>query len=402
MKYIVILGDGMGDWPLEQLGGKTPLMVANKPNINQLAAEGESGLMRTLYDDLPTGSDIANLCVLGYNPRKYYTGRSPIEALGVNIPLDETDTVFRCNLVTLTTEEPFEQKTIIDHSSGKISNEEAYQLLDAVREAFETKDRVFYPGVSYRHIMIWKNINYDYTMMPPHDILEQKITDYLPQGPYGPEVLAMMKKSYDILMAHPVNQKRIAAGKNPANCIWLWGEGKKPTFDSFPERYHVHGSVITAVPLIKGLANGMQLKSIDVEGATGEYDTNYRGKAQAAIDALAAGDNFVFVHVEAPDECGHDGDIELKVKAIERIDQEVVKPIKEAMDASGEDYRILVTPDHATPIVRRSHTTDLIPFIIYDSRKKNNNAAAYDEEAAKASGIFFPDGYLLMDYFLQN
>ncbi|MGI5892292.1 MAG: cofactor-independent phosphoglycerate mutase [Bacillota bacterium] len=402
MKYIVILGDGMGDYPLKELGGKTPLMVANKPNMNQLAAQGQSGMMCTLYEDLPTGSDIANLSVLGYDPRKYYTGRSPIEALGVNIPLDETDTVFRCNLVTLTTEEPFEQKTILDHSSGKISNEEAYDLLDTIRAVFEKDGRRFYPGVSYRHIMIWKNIDYDYTMMPPHDILGQKITSYLPKGPYGPTVLEMMKKSYDILMAHPVNQKRIAAGKSPANCIWLWGEGKKPTFDSFFGRHQLQGSVITAVPLIKGLAAGMGLKSIEVEGATGEYDTNYGGKAEAALKALAQGDDFVFIHVEAPDECGHDGDIDLKVKSIEKIDEEVVKTIKMALDATHEDYKILLTPDHATPIVRRTHTIDPIPFVIYDSRKKANNPALYDEEAAKASGLYFADGYKLMDYFLQD
>lgn len=234
MKYFVMLGDGMGDYPLAELGDKTPLAAANKPAMNQLAAQGKSGLMCTLQEGLPTGSDIANMAVLGYDPHKYYTGRSPIEALGMNIAMEDSDTIFRCNLVTLSTEEPFEEKTVLDHSSGKISNEEAYELLDLISAELGSPERVFYPGVSYRHIMIWKNINYDYVMMPPHDILEQKITDYLPQGPYGKQVLEMMKKSYQILMAHPVNQKRIAAGKNPANCIWLWGEGKKPALIPFP------------------------------------------------------------------------------------------------------------------------------------------------------------------------
>jgi 2,3-bisphosphoglycerate-independent phosphoglycerate mutase len=402
MKYIVIIGDGMGDYPLSELSGKTPLMAADKPAMNELAGKSELGLARTLYNDLPTGSDIANLSVLGYNPRKYYTGRSPIEALGIGIELSDTDTVFRCNFVTLTQDGAFEEKTILDHSSGKISNDEAFALLDAIKSEFENGDIVFYRGVSYRHIMVWKNINYDYIMTPPHDILGQKIKDYLPCGSYSTQVLGMMRRSYEILMSHPVNIARLERGQSPANCIWLWGEGKKPTFESFFKKYAVRGSVITAVPLVEGLAAGMGLGSIKVEGATGDYYTNYKGKAKAALDALAAGDDFVFVHIEAPDECGHDGDIELKVKSIEQIDKNVVSVIKEEMDKRKEPYKMLILPDHYTPIIRRTHTTEPVPYLLFDSRNAKNGVPRYDEEAAAASGIVMEDGFELMGKFLRQ
>ncbi|MEG2857016.1 MAG: 2,3-bisphosphoglycerate-independent phosphoglycerate mutase, partial [Clostridia bacterium] len=324
MRYVVMLCDGMADRPLAKLHGKTPMEAAHKPMMDDMSVHGELGLTRTLYEGMPTGSDIANLSVLGYDPKKYYTGRSPIEALGLNIPLSDCDTVFRLNLVSISQDGEFCDKEMLDHSSDKITNEEAYELLDALADEFGSEEMAFYRGVSYRHILIWKNIDYNYTMMPPHDILGKCIGQYLPGGPYGARVLEMMEKSYDILMAHPVNRARIARGLRPANCMWLWGEGKRPKIDNFHDKYGVNGAVITAVPLVAGLAVGMGLSSIHVAGATGDYYTNYAGKAAAAVTALSNGTEFLFIHVEAPDECGHDGDIQLKIKSIEKIDEDIL------------------------------------------------------------------------------
>lgn len=400
MRYVVMLGDGMADRPVSSLGNKTPLEAANKPMMDYLSENGELGLVRTLYEGMPTGSDIANLSVLGYDPKKYYTGRSPIEALGLNIPLCDDDTVFRLNLVSISTDEPFEEKIMLDHSSDKITNEEAYELLDALKEEFGSDVISFYRGVSYRHILIWKGIDYGYTMMPPHDILEQKITSYLPGGKYGAQVLDMMRRSYDVLMAHPVNISRMERGLRPANCMWLWGEGTKPQIDNFRDKYGISGAVVTAVPLIAGLANGMGLKYIPVDGATGDYYTNYEGKANAAINALEEGTEFVFIHVEAPDECGHDGDCELKVKAIERIDAEILTPVKNKLDDLGEPYRILLMPDHATPIEIRTHSLDLIPYVIYEKNGEVKSGLSYNESNASKTGVNVSFGHDLMKKFI--
>lgn len=400
MRYVVMLGDGMADRKVASLGNKTPLEAANKPMMDYLSENGELGLVRTLYEGMPTGSDIANLSVLGYDPKKYYTGRSPIEALGLNIPLCDDDTVFRLNLVSISTDEPFEEKIMLDHSSDKITNEEAYELLDALTAEFGSDVISLYRGVSYRHILIWKGIDYGYTMMPPHDILEQKITAYLPGGKYGKQVLEMMRRSYDILMAHPVNISRIERGLRPANCMWLWGEGTKPQIDSFSDKYGIDGAVVTAVPLIAGLANGMGLKYIPVEGATGDYYTNYEGKANAAINALDNGTEFVFIHVEGPDECGHDGDAELKVKAIEKIDAEILTPVKSKLDDLGEPYRILLMPDHATPIEIRTHSLDLIPYVIYEKDGAIKSGLSYNEDNAAKTGVSVSFGHDLMKKFI--
>lgn len=401
MRYLVMLGDGMADYPVPSLGDRTPLEAADKPMMDWLSKNGELGLVRTLYPGMPTGSDIANLSVLGYDPKKYYTGRSPIEALGLGIALTDEDTVFRLNLVSISTDGGFEDKTMLDHSSDKITNEEAYELLDALKKAFETPEIKLHPGVSYRHILIWKGIDYGYTMMPPHDILGKPIRDYLPGGPYGEQVLAMMKKSYDILMAHPVNQDRIQRGLKPANCMWLWGEGTKPGVDEFYGKYGVRGAVITAVPLIQGLAKGTGLRVITVEGATGDYYTNYAGKARAAVDALNEGEQFLFIHVEAPDECGHDADVELKVKSIERIDREILTPVKEKLDALGEPYRILVMPDHATPIALRTHAIDPVPYVIYTKGgEAQGSGLAYNEKTGAYTGRMVERGHDLMGTFI--
>ncbi len=399
MKYVVMLGDGMADYPIAALDDKTPLEVAKKPTMNYLCQNGELGLVRTLYEGLPTGSDIANLSVLGYDPKKYYTGRSPIEALGLGIKLCDDDTVFRLNLVSISTDGAFEEKVMLDHSSDKITNEEAYELLDALKAEFGSDKLHFHRGVSYRHVLIWKGIDYGYTMMPPHDILDQKITNYLPGGKYGEQVLSMMKRSYDILMNHPVNIARMAKGLKPANCMWLWGEGTRPQIDLFESKYGISGSVVTAVPLIAGLANGMGLRYIPVDGATGDYYTNYAGKATAAINALND-DDFVFIHVEAPDECGHDGDTELKIKAIERIDEEILTPVKAKLDSMNEPYRILLMPDHATPIVKRTHTIDKIPYVIYSSEEKEKSGLEYSEKNAATTGISIEFGHDLMSKFI--
>ncbi len=401
MKYFVMLGDGMADRPIPELSGKTPLAAASKPTMDYISKNGELGLTNTLFEGMPTGSDIANLCVFGYDPKKYYTGRSPIEALGLKIPLTDADTVFRLNLVSISTDGAFEDKTMLDHSSDKITNEEAYELLDALRAEFETDAIKMYRGVSYRHIIIWSGIDYGYTMMPPHDILGQKIGEYLPGGKYGAEVLSMMKKSYDVLMAHPVNISRMERGLRPANCLWLWGEGTKPALTSFSEEHNIKGAVVTAVPLITGLAYGIGLDAKSVEGATGDYYTNYKGKADATIEAFESGADFVFTHVEAPDECGHDGDCELKIKSIERIDEEILSPVKAYLDGTGEEYRILLMPDHPTPIEARTHVIAPVPYVIYDSAEKVKSGLPYTEAEAEKSGKLIPLAYTIMNRFLS-
>ena len=402
MRNVVILCDGMADYKIDELGGKTPMMVADKKYMNELATHSVQGLATTLYADLPTGSDIANLSVLGYNSRECYTGRSPIEALGLQIPLYDNDTIFRLNLVTISTDDvAFEEKTILDHSGGKISNEEAYQLLDAIKAEFSTDEIDFYRGVSYRHIMIWKNIDYGYTMSPPHDILTKKITEYLPKGKYSAKILDMMKRSYDLLMNHPVNIKRMENGLEPANCMWLWGEGTKPTFENFQTKYGKTGAVITAVPLIQGIARGIGLDVIEVEGVTGDYDTNYIGKGEAAALAIKNGAEFMFVHIEAPDECGHDGDLDLKIKSIEHIDAEIVSRVKKALDETNEHYRILIMPDHATPVELRTHTIDPIPFMIYDNKNLVYGVSKFDEDSALETKVFYDNAYDIMKDFVK-
>lgn len=400
MKYIVMLGDGMADYPVEALGGKTPLEVAKKPNIDRLARGGRLGMVKTVPDGLKPGSDVANLSAMGYDPLKCYTGRSPLEAVSIGIQMDDTDVAFRCNLVTLSDDAEYAEKTMVDYSSGEITTAEAAELIRAVDEAFRTDEILFYPGISYRHCMIWHQGPVGLNLTPPHDISDRKITEYLPQNPV---ILDLMKRSYEILKDHPINQDRIARGLNLANSIWLWGEGTRPGVTGFEAAYGVKASVISAVDLIKGIGLCAGMKVIEVEGATGNIDTNFKGKGEAALKTLLEGQDLVYIHVEAPDECGHHGDLEGKIQAIERIDQDIVGPLLKGLEEAGEDYSILVMPDHPTPISIKTHISDPIPYLLYCSTDVTDSGIdTYTEKTGKSTGVYVEPGYLLMQQLLKN
>ncbi|MDD6441518.1 MAG: cofactor-independent phosphoglycerate mutase [bacterium] len=397
MKYVIVLGDGMAGEPLEILGGKTTLEAAVTPVMDEMSKVSEQGIARMVPEGMAPGSDTANLSVAGYDPRIYYTGRSPLEALSIGVQMANDDVAFRCNIVTLTEEEPYEEKTIIDHSSGEISTEDAAVLLDAVRRELARDGYEFYVGTSYRHLLIWKGGKV-VELTPPHDILTKKIGEYLPQDEALRE---MMKKSFDILKDHPINIERKKQGKNPANSIWFWGAGTRPSLTSFEEKTGKKGVMISAVDLLKGIAVGAGMGLKIVEGANGGLHTNYEGKAQAAIDALTKeGYDFAYIHVEAPDEMGHQGSVENKIQAIEWLDERIIGPVKEGLEKAGEDFRMLILPDHPTPIRVRTHTGTPVPYMLYDSTKAENGIATYNEENAKKSGIVWEEGYRLMDHLL--
>ena len=400
MKYIVVLGDGMADRPIDELNGKTPLEAANTPVMDEMAGKGIVGLAHTIPEGMSPGSDTANLAVLGYNPRLYYTGRSPLEALSIGVDMKETDVALRCNIVTVSDDDlPYEEKTIIDHSSSEISTEDAAVLLEAVRKELESDIYKFYVGTSYRHLTIWDDGSV-VPLTPPHDILSKVIGSYLPKEE---ALYEMMKKSYDILNNHPLNVARAEKGLNKANSIWFWGAGTKPCLTSFYEKTGKKGVMISAVDLLKGIAVGAEMKVIEVEGADGTLHTNYEGKAQAAVDALLKDDyDFAYIHVEAPDEMGHQGSLERKLKAIEFLDERVIKVVKEQMDASGVDYRMLVTPDHPTPIAIRTHSSDPIPFLLYDNTRQRRRIGFYNEKEAMMSGIVVEDGYEMIEKLLED
>ncbi len=404
MKYIVILGDGMADYPVDAFGGKTVLEAADKPTIDYMAMHGEMGMVKTVQEGMKPGSDVANLSVMGYDTRKCYSGRSPLEAASIGVQLKDDDVTFRTNLVTLSDEEDYADKIMLDYSAGEISTEEAAQLIDAVAKELDTDKIKFYSGVSYRHLCVWNGGSTNVSLTPPHDISDRKITDHLPQGEGSEKLLEMMKASGKILREHPVNKARIAAGKNPATSIWVWGEGTKPQLDNFEKKFGLKGSVISAVDLIKGIAKCAGMNSIDVEGATGNCETNWEGKAQAALDAVLGGSDFVYVHMEAPDEMGHQGEPEKKKLAVEIIDRKVVAFLKEELEKRGIDYRMLIMPDHPTPIKLKTHVSDPVPYIIYDStRETDTNAGlAYTEENGRKTGIYIDPGYELMNRFLQK
>lgn len=402
MKYVLVLGDGMADYPVLQLDNKTPLQYAKKPNIDFLAKNAEVGMVKTVPDGIPPGSDAANLSVMGFDPKKYYTGRSPLEAVSMGLELSDTDVALRCNLVTLSDEVDYTDKTMVDYSSDEISSAEAKELIEAVNAQFKKDNICFYPGISYRHCLIWSNGLTGLELTPPHDISGKKVRDYLPKGEKNSLLLDMMVRSHDILKDHPINKARIAKGLSPANSIWLWGEGKRPSLARFDEKYAIKGSVISAVDLIKGIGILAGLRNIEVEGATGNIHTNFIGKAHAALKELESGQDFVYLHVEAPDECGHRNEIENKVRSIELIDEQIVETLIKGME-KYDDYRIMVLPDHPTPLSLRTHTSEPVPFLIYQkNRPKKASVESYTEELAKTTGIYFPDGYKLMDYFLKS
>ncbi len=383
----------------EALQGKTPLEYADTPALDELAPVSEVGLVHTIPEGMKPGSDTANLSVIGYDPKIYYTGRSPLEALSIGVPMEDTDVALRCNLITLSEDEPYEEKTIIDHSSGEISTAECAELLEAVRRELENDQYRFYLGTSYRHCLIWKN-GQVVSLAPPHDHLGQKAGAYLPEDPILRE---MQIKSYEILNDHPINRERRARGENPANSCWFWGAGTRPALSPFVDKYHKNGVMISAVDLLKGIAVGAGIENISVEGANGGLNTNYEGKAQAAVDALLRdGKDFAYIHVEAPDEMGHQGSVERKVKAIENLDQRVIRIVKEEMDKSGEDYRMVVLPDHPTPIRVRTHTSDPVPYLLYDSRVKRENHGLYNEKDAKEGGVYLDKGHELMKHLFEE
>ncbi|MDA3846124.1 MAG: cofactor-independent phosphoglycerate mutase [Vallitaleaceae bacterium] len=403
MKYVVILGDGMADEPIESLGFKTPLDVAHKPTIDRLARLGEVGLVNTIPEGMKPGSDTANLSVIGYDPKIYYTGRSPLEAVSMGIEMLDDDICYRCNIIAISEDEiAYEDKTVIDHSADEISTKEAGVLLEAIQEAFGNAYKTFYPGVSYRHALIWKKGSVDVNLVPPHDILERRIGDYIPTGDHAEEIYDMMKTSYEILNHHPINEDRRRRGLRPANSIWIWGEGKKPILTSFEEKFGKKGVMVSAVDLLKGIAISAGMRSVDVVGATGNMHTNYEGKVEAVLQALADDCDFAYIHLEAPDECGHRGETDNKVISIEQLDDRVVKLMEIGLKSLGEPYRIMILPDHPTPINYRTHTSTPVPYIIYDSTDDTRGSGVgYSEKLAESTGVYKGVGHDLMKQFLQ-
>lgn len=400
MKYVVVLCDGMADYPVPALGGKTPMMVAKKPHIDALAAKAEVGLVRTVAPGLKPGSDVANMSVLGFDPHRFYTGRSPLEAASIGIDMKDSDVSLRTNLVTLSDKgEPFADKVIKDYCADDISTEEARQLIEAVQAAFGGGKYDFYTGVSYRHCLIWHGGTTELgNMTPPHDITGKVIGPHLSTAETARPLLEMMEKSFDLLKDHPVNKARVAADRRPANCIWLWGEGKRPALRPFEALYGIKGGMVSAVDLLKGIANCAGMEVAEVPGATGYIDTDFEGKAKAALDLLTRND-LVYVHFEAPDECGHRNEPENKVKAIEMIDSRVL-PILEKGLEQYEDYKILLLPDHPTPIVTRTHASDPVPYLLYQKSAPKTGVDTINEETAKATGIYMENGPAMMPHFL--
>lgn len=403
MKYIVVLGDGMADRKLSSLNDKTPLQVANKPNIDALASLSEIGLCKTVADGFKPGSDVANLSVLGYDVRDCYSGRSPLEAVSIGINLKDTDVTMRCNLVTVSDEDNYQDKKMLDYSAGEISSAEAKELIEYLKNYFDNEKFSLYNGVSYRHCLVIDHGETGNDLTPPHDITEKPVKEHLPKGPTADALFDMMKRSYQLLKDHPINKARVARGKNPANSIWFWGEGTKPALENFEKKFGVKGGVISAVDLVKGIGILAGMKNIEVEGSTGNYDTNFQGKADAALNELLGGLDMIYIHMEAPDECGHQGDTEHKIFSIEQIDKIVVKTLVDGLKKAGEDFRILICPDHPTPICIRTHSAEPVPYMIYDSTQNlGNGANSYDEENAEKTGKYLDEGYLLMKNLLNK
>lgn len=399
LKYIVVLGDGMADEPIDSLDGKTPLEYANLANINDLAKKSEIGNCYTIPDGMAPGSDTANLSVLGYDPNQYYTGRSPLEALSIGVNINHKDITLRCNLVTLSDDLlPYEEKTMLDHSAGEITTEEARVLIKALKDLWDNESYQFHVGTSYRHLTIWKEGS-KIELTPPHDILGDKIEKHLPLDSYLKD---MMVKSYNMLNNHPINIEREKKGLNKGNSIWFWGAGTKPELDLFEDKFHKKGAMISAVDLLKGIGVGTGMEVVHVEGANGSLHTNYEGKAMAACKALLEDNkDFVYIHIEAPDEMGHQGNVEDKIRSIEFIDRKIVKVVLEQLNRSGVPYKMLIMPDHPTPIRYRTHTSDPVPYLLYDSRNEQNHSWNYNEKEANISGNVVLQGYKMMNKLFE-
>ncbi len=401
MKYVVVLCDGMADMPVPELAGKTPMMAAEKPIMDKLAREGHVGIVNTIPKGMAPGSDVANLSVLGYDPRKFYTGRSPLEAVSIGVELEENDVAIRCNLVTLSGEDRLSDRTMVDYCAGDISTEEAHALVEYLREKLGSDSFSFYGGVSYRHCLVWKGGPAEgYELTPPHDITGQAVKGYLPKGDAGAPLIELMEKSYRILKDHPVNVERIKAGKNPANSIWLWGQGRRPVLPAFEKKFGLKGSVVSAVDLLRGIGICAGMAVPKVEGATGYLDTNFEGKVEAVLEELKRGQDFAYLHLEAPDECGHRREVEGKVKAIEMIDKRVLLPLIAGLE-SFDDYKVMVLPDHPTPLALGTHSSDPVPYLIYHKKGlRHSGVESFDEDRAALAGDFVEEGHTLIGRFL--
>ncbi len=401
MKYVVLLCDGMADYPVEELGGETPMSKSVTPNMDKLAKDSVIGLVKTVADGMKPGSDVANLSVLGYDPAVCYTGRSPLEAGSIGIDMKSDDVSFRCNLVTVSDEDDFLQKTLVDYCADDISTAEAEILVKYLAEHFDNNEFTLYSGVSYRHCLIWHKGTLDVgTLTPPHDITGRKVTEYIPAHPNAKKLYDMMKKSVELLKNHPINLDRIKRGLRPANCVWFWGEGVRAQLKDFKECYGLNGSMISAVDLLKGIGKFANMHVVNVEGATGYIDTNFKGKADAAIKELADGQDFVYIHVEAPDECGHRHEIENKVKSIEIIDKDILGRMLPELD-KYDDYKIIILPDHATPLALKTHTNDMVPFLIYTKSVKVIGKDTFNEKTATETGVVIEKGPEIMKYFIN-
>lgn len=403
MKYIVMLGDGMADFPIPELDNKTPLEAANIPNMDFLAKNGMVGMAKTVPDGMAPGSDVANLSVMGYDPELCYTGRSPLEAVSIGIDLDDDDVTFRCNLVTLSDEQKYEDTSMVDYSAGEISTAEAREIVKTLDEAFRTDKIRLYAGTSYRHCLVVKGIKTGGKLTPPHDISGKPVKDSLPKGENAELLYSLMQRSRELLADHPVNKARIAAGKNPVTSCWFWGEGTKPAVTNFYDTYGIKGGVISAVDLIKGIGICAGHKVAAVDNVTGNWDTNFAGKADAALELLDSGCDYVYIHVEGPDECGHHGDIAHKISSIEAIDREILGKLMSTLDEKGEEYTVLLMPDHPTPISIMTHVSDPVPFVIYNNKKKlAPSANAYTENCARETGLYVEKACTLINKMLKN
>ncbi|MGN1047286.1 MAG: cofactor-independent phosphoglycerate mutase [Eubacteriales bacterium] len=403
MKYLVLIPDGMADRKVDSLGGLTPMAKAEKPTMDMLAKRSYIGTVSNVPEGMVPESDTANLAILSYDPKIYSKGRSPLEAVSMGIDMKPDETAFRCNVVTLSDDGDYDDKIIIDHSADEITTPEADKLIKALDEKLGDETKKFYTGVSYRHCLIWKNGNDKYNFMRPHDILGKRIGEYLPKKEDGgEEFYKLMRDSFEILNHHPVNEERRKRGLRPANSAWLWSPGKKPQLPSFKEKWGLDASVISAVDLIKGIGICAGMESIDVDGATGNVHTNYKGKADAAIDAFRRGKELVYVHVEAPDECGHRAETENKVLSVELISEKILKPVYEYLCASGEDFKIMILPDHPTPVAIRTHSMEPVPFMIYSSKETFDGVSSFREDTAEEKNNYIPNGYNLMDLFVNK